>query len=264
MGDQRRYNDKEIAKIFEQAAKELESARQQSLMGEGLSLKELQAIGAESGIPAEFIARAAASLYQGPAAFKPEEKYLGVPISVSHTVDLPRMLTEDEWNALVVDLRATFDAKGKIEQDGAFRQWTNGNLQILLEPIGKGSRLRMKTTQASAKAGLAVGPFYTALALIFPLIMLFKGYESFMVFITALIFLVGWSVTGYYALKTPKWAKLRKQQMEAVASRMVSQMDLGKEVTPTAEAEIKPLISLDPEPIPEKEKSKSSRTRLRS
>lgn len=267
MSDQRQYNEKEIAQIFEEAAKELEESRNQRLTGEGLSLAELQAIGADSGIPPEFIARAASRLYQAsPTALSstasPFEKSWGAPIGVSHTVALPRMVTEAEWNALVVDLRTTFDARGTIEQDGSFRQWTNGNLQILLEPIGKGSRLRMETTNASAKSGLAVGPFYTAMALILPLIMLFTGFMPALLAISAFIFLVGWAVWGYYKLTTPKWAEARKSQMEAVAARLMAQV--ASLADPAEATDNSPAISLDSEPEPGEALQTRSPTRLRS
>ena len=58
----RRYTKDEIKAIFEEAANAQETARRTSQQDEGLTLEELQAIGAESGITPEFIARAAARL----------------------------------------------------------------------------------------------------------------------------------------------------------------------------------------------------------
>ena len=37
------------------------------------------------------------------------DEVLGTTVGVGRYVDLPRRLTEEEWNQLVVDLRMTFD-----------------------------------------------------------------------------------------------------------------------------------------------------------
>src|SRR6185369_2512687 len=64
---------------------------------------------------------------------------------------------EDEWDRLVVDLRETFDARGTIRSDGSLKQWTNGNLQALLEPTATGHRLRLRTVMGAARAQLTAG-----------------------------------------------------------------------------------------------------------
>ncbi len=64
--------------------------------------------------------------------------------------------SDEEWERLVVDLRETFDARGIVRHDGALKQWTNGNLQVLLEPDEKGHRVRLRTTKGDAR-GMMVG-----------------------------------------------------------------------------------------------------------
>jgi len=55
-------------------------------------------------------------------------------------------LTDAEWERLVADLRRTFDAKGKVEVQGRLRSWTNGSLQLHVEPEDSGYTVRMRTT----------------------------------------------------------------------------------------------------------------------
>ena len=62
-----------------------------------------------------------------------------MPVGVSRTVTSAGNFTEREWERLVVDLRETFDAKGAVKREGSFRQWTNGNLQALVEPTASRS-----------------------------------------------------------------------------------------------------------------------------
>src|SRR5205814_7625184 len=136
----RRYSEDEVSVIFERAAEAQQAVRRSLPPGEGMTLADLQAIGREVGIPAELVDQAARSLEgQGRDATR---LFLGLPLGVGRTVDLGRRLTDDEWERLVVDLRETFDARGSIRTDGTLKQWTNGNLQALLEPTAGGHRLR--------------------------------------------------------------------------------------------------------------------------
>src|SRR5216117_4608325 len=152
----RRYNDKEIAAIFRAAAEqEPQSPQREVARDEGLTLAELQAIGNEVGISADAVAQAARAvdvrLGTGSRTF------LGLPIGVARTVNLNRRLTDDEWERLVVQLRDVFNARGRTRSDGSLRQWTNGNLQVLLEPTETGHRLRVGTTHGAARASIGAG-----------------------------------------------------------------------------------------------------------
>jgi hypothetical protein len=72
------------------------------------------------------------------------ERAAGLPIGVGRTVELDRPRSDSDWERLVADLRETFEARGMVRYDGPFRQWTNGNLQALIEPTPSGHRLRWK------------------------------------------------------------------------------------------------------------------------
>ena len=87
----------------------------------------------------------------------PSTTILGLPISVERTVELNRWLSDAEWERLVVQLREVFSAKGRMSASGSFRQWTNGNLQALLEPSTNGHRLRLRTLKGSARGSIGVG-----------------------------------------------------------------------------------------------------------
>jgi hypothetical protein len=66
----------------------------------------------------------------------------------------------------VVDLRETFDRRGTVRQEGSFRQWTNGALQVLLEPTPTGQRVRMSTVKVTARAWLTGGMLSAGIAAI--------------------------------------------------------------------------------------------------
>src|SRR5213083_3720545 len=152
----RRYNDKEIAAIFRAAAEqEPQSPQREVARDEGLTLAELQAIGGEVGISSDAVAQAARAvdvrLGTGSRTF------LGLPIGVARTVNLNRRLTDEEWERLVVQLREVFNARGRTRSEGSLRQWTNGNLQVLLEPTETGDRLRFGTVHGAARASIVAG-----------------------------------------------------------------------------------------------------------
>src|ERR671914_9277 len=145
---ERRFNEAEVAAILEKAAEAQHAGARQLPSGEGMTLAELQAIGSDVGIDPRLVAQAAHALDKGgrPTA----RRFLGLPIGVGRTIDLGRKLSDGEWERLVVDLRETFDARGNIRQEGSFRQWTNGNLQALLEPTPTGHQLRLRTFKGDA------------------------------------------------------------------------------------------------------------------
>src|SRR6058998_2730302 len=152
----RRYNDKEIAAIFRAAAEEgTQSPQREVARDEGLTLAELQAIGSEVGIPSDAVAQAARAVDVRLGAAS--RTFFGLPIGVAQTVNLNRRLTDEEWERLVVQLREVFNARGRTRSDGSLRQWTNGNLQVLLEPTETGHRLRFGTLHGGARASIGAG-----------------------------------------------------------------------------------------------------------
>ena len=219
---ERRFNEEEVAAIFEHAAEAQQAARRQLPSGEGMTLADLQEIGREVGLSPELIAQAARSVAQGGRSTS--RHFLGFPIGVGRTVDLGRKLTDAEWDRLVVDLRETFDARGTLRQEGSFRQWTNGNLQALLEPSGDGHRLRLRTLKGDARTLMIAGLGFVGVATAAVIESFARGRAveagefGFFAMIGAVLFAIG-------ALRLPGWARLRRRQMEEVAARVASVTD---------------------------------------
>lgn len=220
---ERRFNEAEVAAIFEKATEAQHVGQRQLPSGEGMTLAELQQIGREVGIDPGLVARAASGLE---VTGRPSSrKFLGLPIGVGRTVDLGRKLSDQEWEQLVVDLRETFDARGSIRQEGSFRQWTNGNLQFLLEPTPNGHRLRMRTFKGDAIA-LIGGGFAMFGFSAFSLVAggLSSGMTDAAVLgTTSLAGIIGAAMVSLGALRLPRWARTRRQQMEDIAGRLALQ-----------------------------------------
>ncbi|HEV3050866.1 MAG TPA: hypothetical protein VGX50_11175 [Longimicrobium sp.] len=227
MTDERRYGDEEVATIFERAANHPApggSAVASTTASTGLTLQELQAIGAEVGLEPERIADAAASLevHRGAAAVAPRRTYLGAPVSVSRVVDLPRAPTDREWEQLVVELRQTFHAQGKQSSQGSLRSWTNGNLHALVEPTDTGYHLRMGSTKGNAIAMNRLGIGTLVVALLIGLFFLMIGELDEDATPALLIAMVGIAALAFNAIRLPSWAREREEQMDHIAARAVT------------------------------------------
>lgn len=216
---ERRYSEREVAAIFERAAEAQHTPRRQLPPGEGMTLADLQEIGREVGIPAELVAQAARSMDR--AGRGASRRFLGLPIGVGRTVELDRRISDEEWERLVVDLRETFDARGTVRSDGPFREWTNGNLQALLEPTPTGHRLRLRTVKGDARGlmsgGLAM--LGTAAAVLLAGVLAGGLGDAGAVAGAGFLAVMGLGMFGIGALRLPGWARRRRLQMEAVAAR---------------------------------------------
>jgi hypothetical protein len=218
MGDERRYDEQEIAEILERATAN-ETVLTRAGAGNGLTLSQLQEIGSEVGIAPTRIAEAARAVASRDVAGRPRT-FLGTPRYVSRIVPIERALDDEEWTRLVVDLRETFDAQGQIKMHGPLRSWINGNLEVHVEPDGDRYRVRMRTLKGSAATLAWVGGVFIFMAMIFLATILRDGFDWAAVAIAAAFGVAGVGQLGYVRATLPRWAEERAAQMEALAERI--------------------------------------------
>lgn len=218
---ERRYDEDEIRSIFDEASRvpTLRESGSAPSTDRGFTLAELQEIGSEAGLDPRRIAEAARALDARPADMPARRRMAGLPIGVSRSVDLGADFDDDDWNNLVVDLRETFDARGRIREQGAFREWSNGNLQALVEPMDGGYRLRMRTVKGSAYRLLGMGAVGIVMALFMMMAFVSKGSMAEDWLVAAFMGVLGIGAISYSALQLPGWARTRERQMEDVAAR---------------------------------------------
>lgn len=216
---ERRYSEEEVAEIFKQATEVPQQARRHLPPGAGMTLADLQAIGLEVGVPAELVAQAARSLdAEGPPVTR---RFLGLPLGVGRTVELDRWLSEDEWDRLVVDLRDTFDARGVVRADGSLRQWTNGNLQVLLEPGVNGHRIRMRTSNEMARALLTGGAGALAATTVVTVMSSLAGTLTLKSLVgVGFLAMIGVGLLAAGAVRLSGWSRRRLDQMKGIAARL--------------------------------------------
>jgi hypothetical protein len=216
---ERRYNDEEVDAIFRIASDERTVERQ--LPSErGLTLSDLQAIGRDVGIAPEAVARAAGAVevHSQPS----RRTFFGLPIGVGRTVELNRKMSDEEWERFVVQLREVFHARGATRSDGALRQWTNGNLHVLLEPTAKGHRLRFGTYNGQARASITMGVVALSMTVATTIATALSG--AIVHVVPGMLFLgvAGLGMIANGAVRLPRWARLRGKQMDELAANVAS------------------------------------------
>src|SRR5688500_1365479 len=207
----RQYSDDEVAAIFEQASKTEHPALPTPAEGRGMTLAALQDIGREVGISPESIAHAARSLDQ--AGRPVRRSFFGLPIGVGRTVEFDGPLSDLEWERLVADLRETLEARGVVRYDGPFRQWTNGNLQALVEPTPNGHRIRLQTSKGDSRALMTGGLGMLGAAAATLLILAATGGHGNADTGAGFLALIGLGMFGIGALRLPGWARSEERRV---------------------------------------------------
>jgi hypothetical protein len=216
----RRYSDDEVSAIFARATEVQHALPRQLPSSEGMSLTQLQEIGREAGIAPELVAQAARELEQPAPPQMPH--FLGIPLGVARTVELDHKMSDQEWDHLVVQLRETFEARGNILVQGSFRTWTNGNLQVLVEPSGENHRVRFRTIRGEARGLIAAGLSMLGLgAMLAVITTLTPGVDPDAMSGMLTLALMGAGVAGAGVVRLPGWARKRREQMDMLASNLL-------------------------------------------
>jgi hypothetical protein len=220
MSEPKRYDEDEIAEILERATTNEGAVHPGTKgSGEGLTLEEIQEIGSEVGIAPARIADAARAM-SSRNLVGPTRTFLGAPRSVSRIVPIHRPLTDDEWTRLVVDLRETFDAVGKVTTEGNLRTWRNGNLHVYVEPDGDRYRVRIRTHKGNVTPRMIVSAAFIFLALFMVIDALSEGASIRALFPAVMFGGAGLGTLAFTRGTLPGWALERADQMEGLAERI--------------------------------------------
>jgi hypothetical protein len=228
---ERRYTDEESTTIFQLAAEGSSTLPDHPSRADGMTLADLTSIGLEVGISPDAVAHAAQTVEvrQGGVS----RTLLGLPIGVERRVTLRHRLTDEEWKRLAVQFRDVFKARGRTETDGSLRQWTNGNLYVLLEPTPTGDRLRLGSVNGRATAALRLGLVSLGGAAVVAIGDLLGGHLTDMGAIAGLV-AGGLVMLAMGAVRLRGWARLRERQMEDLAAQLA--LPAGPASLPGSEA----------------------------
>lgn len=257
MPDKTHFSEEDVAAIFQDAIRAQEAARSRVGRHDGLTLDELKEIGGELGITPEFIERAAAAR-KATISASPDQKMLGIPVSVERILPLPRSLTDNEWGLLVADVRDTFKARGTVSTEGSLRQWANGNLTACVEPTRTGGyQLRLRTMKGNAATGLSLAAMFAVFGVLLTTLLVLKDLpqDPSKYALGAFFGLVALGALLTTAITVPRWHRERSRQMDEIAGRVSAMVYGQSDEAPTdpvlaegqegSAADLVPLLNLD-------------------
>lgn len=218
---ERHYTDDEVAAIVRAAAEGSDSRTLPGGNENGLTLQDIQAIAREVGISPDAVSQAAQSLDRSrePAVSR---TFLGFPIAVQRTIAFDRRLTDAEWELIVVELREVFHARGTMRAQGSLREWSNGNLQALLEPTATGHQLRLGTFKGNARPSVATGLLVLGLSAAVTVAVGASGAQSHVAPMIAMLTTIGAVLVANGTLLLPFWARQRARQMDGIVERLAA------------------------------------------
>lgn len=221
MADQRMYDGDEVNEIFSLAAHTLDTAPSTAEARSGLTLRELQEVGREVGLGPDRVAEAAA-LLEARGESLPRRAFGGGPTGVHRTVELPRELTDREWETLAGELREAFGTTVRMISRGLNHEWTGDDVRAFLEPTGSSHRLRLEARKFPLTVGAAAGAFGVFAGLL-SLITSALDAATFgpvlEVLLPLLLMAVGAGAVGNDVLRRRRWADDREDLMEHVIDR---------------------------------------------
>ena len=179
----------------------------------GLTMDELQSVGAEAGLDPAHVAAAARAVASG----EPDdgrETLVGLPVGVRRAATLEVPPSDAMWEHLVADLQDTFAARGKTERIGAARIWRNGNLRLTLSPFADGARLRFQTNRRDDTRGLLIGSAINAALSVFFAVTPAGSANTPWILAAVAAGLLVLAVVRQFA-----WTRARERQMDAVVAR---------------------------------------------
>jgi hypothetical protein len=227
MTNERRYRDEEVKEILGLAANRAEDGQPAFSNEGGLTLSELQEVGLEVGMDPGRIADAAFAVDTRRQVL-PRRTSLGMPVSVGRVIELPRTVTDREWELLVAELRETFGARGQVTSHGGVREWTDGSLRAFLEPTETGHRLRLRTHKGGAMALNRMGIAGLAMGLILLTMFLTTGPSPVRLELVMMLLVgMGGGVLATNSVSLPRWAREREGQMEYLAGRVRALIEEG-------------------------------------
>ena len=141
---------------------------------------------------------------------------MGITTSLEQTFAFSRALSEREWELLVAESRTTFGGMGTHSTSGGLREWSNGTVQMFVEPTATGYRLRMTSAPSAQLVGLAAGAFLLPFGLFLAAVLIAKGDPGFKLFVTAPFILGGAATAGLSVMSLPRWAREQESGMARI------------------------------------------------
>lgn len=216
----RTYSQDEVREIIRRAAETTAEREKLQSDDSGLTMDDLADLATATGIDPRIMMDAARSLdREVEESF--EKRLLGIKISAAHAIRIEGPFSEEDWQALVADCRSTFQAKGKVHETSGLREWSNGNLHVLVEPAGNDTIIRMRTLHGGAQRMAGAGMAMTIAVAVMLFTAFSEGralgdlYGNVMLLMAALL-----GAGALLVTRIRNWSRTRQTQMEALGRRI--------------------------------------------
>ncbi len=274
MSDERRYSEAELRAIIERAAKRQESARRaQDASEDGLTLAELQQIGAASGIDPDHIASAASELAHATPAAQPAT-LAGMPTALRQSRFIPAEVSDEAWARIVAELRSTFDASGVAGEVGRTREWTTqvrrktgGAVHVVLEPVEGGTHVTVEQSwRGSVWTFTGVSGVYAFVALLLSALALGGVLDSGEAFIPVMFAVFALVMFGGSQIGTRLYARRQDERFERALDRieLIARGAAPETAAPHAVAERETGGRIDLDVLPDEAEAEPPITRRRT
>ena len=179
----RRYNEKQIGALIQRATELREEAMGAS--ERGLSLEEIEHIAAELGLPPEYM-RAAALELEDRVNSERAFSLFGGPFVINQVRVVDGTMTQEQWEQVVMELRAFTGKSGNVDEVGRAREWmyyagedANGiNFQktrVTLRPRDGQTSIQIQKHYGGTAIPAYLGAFFSSILFMFFTIEAFDG-----------------------------------------------------------------------------------------
>ena len=216
----RSYNEKQIGALIQRATELHEEAMGAS--ERGLSLEEIEHIAAELGLPPEYMRTAALELehrVRSDRAFS----LFGGPFVINQARVVDETMTEEQWEQVVMELRAFTGKKGHVDEVGPAREW--------IHAIGEGDegfnfvKTRVAIRPGDGQTSIQIRKHYGGIAILYA-VPFFLSVFFALVLLTEQPDLVKFafasgSVIGAFAVVRTlisSWARREKKRLKRLAN----------------------------------------------
>ena len=218
----RTYNEKQIGALIQRATELHEEATGAS--ERGLSLAEIEHIAAELGLPPEYM-RAAALELDGREPSDSAFSLFGAPFVIKQARVIDGTMTPEQWEQVVMELRAFTGNSGHIDEVGNAREW--------MHYTGEGpnginfQKTRVAIRPADGRTSIQIRKHYGGMALLYAVPL------GLLVFFTLVLLseppdpakfaLAAGSILGTLALVRGSlswWAKRQKEKLKRLTTRL--------------------------------------------
>ncbi len=210
----RSYNEKETGALIQRATALHEEATGSLQHTRSLSIEEVEHIAAELGLAPEYVRTAALEMEDRLYANK-SFSFFGGPFVIDQARVVDGTMTQEQWEQVVMELRAFTGKKGQVDEVGSAREW--------IHVIGEGDeginfvKTRVAIRPGDGQTSIQIRKHYGGIALLYAVPFFLSVFFTF-VLLTEQPDLVSYAIASgivmgvFGVVRTLIWSWARRQK----------------------------------------------------